>query len=62
MAARKTKPRRMLPETSEMSPTMAGPIKDADLSVREKREKKVDSWPGGMISAYTARAYELNGP
>jgi hypothetical protein len=41
---------------------MSGPTNEADLSVSEKREKKVDSCPGGMISAYTARAYELNGP
>jgi hypothetical protein len=39
-----------------------GPKKLALLSVSENSEKKVDSWPGGTSSAYTARAYELKGP
>jgi hypothetical protein len=45
ITSRKTNPRRMLPVISAMTPTTAGPMKDADLSVRENREKKVDSWP-----------------
>lgn len=69
MIRRKTNPFRMLPVMSDMRPTMAGPTKDADLSVRAKREKKDDSWfypsgtrqnrigerTGGISSAYTAR-------
>lgn len=45
ITSRKTNPRRILPVISAITPTTAGPMKDADLSVREKREKKVDSWP-----------------
>lgn len=62
IANRNRKPSLIFPLTSEMTPTMAGPINDADLSVSEKSEKNVDSWPGGMSSAYTALEYELNGP
>lgn len=43
MNSRKTKPRRMLPVKSEIRPTTSGPKNEADLSVKENREKKVDS-------------------
>lgn len=62
IAVRNRNPRRMLPVLSEIRPTTIGPMNDADLSVREKSEKNDDSCPGGTSSAYTARAYELNGP
>lgn len=45
MIKRKMNPSRMFPVRSAMMPTTAGPMKDEDLSVREKREKKLDSWP-----------------
>lgn len=49
--SRKRKPNRMFPETSEIRPTTAGPMNDADLSVNENSEKNVDSCPGGISSA-----------
>jgi hypothetical protein len=42
---RKRKPRRIFPVKSAIKPTMSGPRKEADLSVRAKSEKKEDSWP-----------------
>lgn len=39
------KPLRMLPVVSDITPTTAGPMNEADLSVRAKSEKKDDSWP-----------------
>lgn len=35
----------MFPVTSAITPTMKGPMNEADLSVRAKSEKKEDSWP-----------------
>lgn len=43
IASKNKNPYLILPVKSDMSPTVAGPMKDADLSVKEKREKKVDS-------------------
>lgn len=51
IAKRNRKPKRMFPVMSAMTPTTNGPRNDADLSVRANREKKDDSWPGGMSSA-----------
>ena len=45
MINRNKKPRRILPVTSAITPTMKGPMNEADLSVSAKREKKDDSWP-----------------
>jgi hypothetical protein len=43
MTSKKRKPRRILLVKSAMMPTMRGPRKEADLSVRANREKKEDS-------------------
>jgi len=60
MTRRKRKPSLMLPVTSAMRPTIAGARKEADLSVREKREKKVDSWPCYLLDKLLC-SYLLSG-
>lgn len=58
MTRGKRKPSLMLPVTSAMRPTIAR--KEADLSVREKREKKVDSWPCYLLDKLLC-SYLLSG-